>query len=400
MAEEAAKPDQAVAPPPGNPRFPLFDGLRAIAALLVVLVHAARFSGAIVGSSGLAPFLAHANIGVAIFFVISGFLLYRPLLAARLGAAPGVRVRDYTRRRVLRIVPAYWVALTVLAIYPGLDDVFSGHFWIYYGFAQDYSQSTWTNGIPAAWTLGCEAVFYVLLPFLSLLLMWGARALTRRGVCWQLELGVLGALSIASAHYRLASLGASFAANFAWFAAGMVLALASALHGERLAGTARWWSWGGWIAALLAFVVMCKGLGLSPDPYTERDTAAQVLAIYGLSAVVALGLAMPAVCERRPLTAPGRLLAARPLAWLGLVSYGIYLYHQPLMRWLHARASIHGRPLLNCVWLASAGLLLALSAAALSYYLIERPVLRMKEPRRAADSGYAYVTDAEPGPVP
>ena len=98
--EEIAPP--AVSPPPGNPRFPLFDGLRAVAALSVLVFHAGYLSRANEGEAALSPYLARLNVGVAVFFVISGFLLDRPLLAARIGAGPPVRLRDFTRRRYLR----------------------------------------------------------------------------------------------------------------------------------------------------------------------------------------------------------------------------------------------------------------------------------------------------------
>src|SRR5207248_1204356 len=184
-------------PPPGNPRFPLFDGLRAIAALSVLVFHTAYYSRASEGAGGAQPFLARLNVGVAVFFIISGFLLYRPLLAARAGQGPPVRLPDYARRRVLRIVPAYWVALTVLAIYPGLTGPFSGDWWVYYGFGQDYGTRTVVQGIGPAWSLGCEVLFYALLPFISMALAWAARR-AGRTIWWQLELIVLALLSAAS----------------------------------------------------------------------------------------------------------------------------------------------------------------------------------------------------------
>ena len=159
--------------------------------------------------------------------------MYRPLLAARAGAGPPVRIRDYARRRVLRIVPAYWVALTVLSIYPGLPDMFSAHWWVYYGFLQDYSGIRVLGGIDQAWTLGCEVVFYVLLPFVSIAF---ARVASRRGrgIWWQFELVALATLSLLSAVYRMLANAHpqtlpfnSFMATFAWFALGMLLALAS-----------------------------------------------------------------------------------------------------------------------------------------------------------------------------
>ena len=61
---------------------------------------------------------------MTVFFVLSGFLLYRPFLAADLDGLRPVALRDYARRGVLRIVPAYWLALTVIALWLNLDEVF------------------------------------------------------------------------------------------------------------------------------------------------------------------------------------------------------------------------------------------------------------------------------------
>ncbi|MEA2495606.1 MAG: hypothetical protein QOJ29_3517, partial [Thermoleophilaceae bacterium] len=103
----------------------------------MLLTHTAFLSGAnMFGSYG--HFTARLDVGVTVFFVISGFLLYRPFVAARIEGRRAPRVRDYARRRVLRIFPAYWLALTVLAIWPGLVGVWSGYWWAYYALIQNY----------------------------------------------------------------------------------------------------------------------------------------------------------------------------------------------------------------------------------------------------------------------
>jgi peptidoglycan/LPS O-acetylase OafA/YrhL len=374
----------------------LFDGLRAVAALSVLLYHAGYLSRANEGQGGLSPYLARLNIGVAVFFVISGFLLYRPLLAARLGDGAPIRLRDYARRRALRIVPAYWVALTVLALYPGLPDMFSGRWWAYYGFGQDYSGRTVVGGIGPAWSLGCEVVFYALLPFLSLAL---DRLATLRGrrVWWQLELAVLGGLTLASAGWRAyvnshpGIPSSTFASTFGWFAGGMLLAVASVSWrrdpGGRLARVARH-AWVGWVIALIAYVTICRGLALpSGFVFFEHLTITQDLAVYALSGVVACGLALPAAFEQRsgPIT---RALGGQPLAWLGLVSYGIYLYHYPVAYALSGGVSSDGDATAKFIWLAAATAAIAIAAAALSYYIVERPALRFKD-RRAPRSAPA-----------
>ena len=393
MAAETRPPPEAVAPPPGNPRFPLFDGLRAIAALSVLVFHAAYQSRASFGASLPSRLLAQLNVGVAVFFAISGFLLYRPLLAARARAGPPVALRDYARRRVLRIVPAYWVALTVLAIYPGLPDMFSGHLWVYYGFGQDYSGIRVLGGIDPAWTLGCEVVFYALLPFVSIALARAA-GLTGRRVRWQLELAVLAGLCALSAVYRVFANAHknvlpfnSFAATFAWFALGMLLALASVVWtspGSPRLGAAQRYAWWGWPAALVFYLVLCLGLRYTNgDPFFEHDSAGHVLAWYALNGLVAVCLLMPAVFESRAPSAASRLLSWRVLAWLGLVSYGIYLYHNRLLTWIDAKGVVGDDRWVRLVWLSAATLLAVASVAALSYYLVERPILRLKERPRS-----------------
>jgi peptidoglycan/LPS O-acetylase OafA/YrhL len=293
---------------------------------------------------------------------------------------------------VLRIVPAYWVALTVLALYPGLTGVFGSRWWAYYGFAQDYSRRTVIFGIGPAWSLGCEVVFYALLPFLSLGLA-RLSAVRGRRMFWQLEVAVLGGLALASAGWRAyvdahpAVPAATFASTFAWFAAGMLLAVASVTWHRRPDGVLRAvarHAWVGWAVAVIAYLVICRGLGLSGAfVLFAHQSTAQDLGVYALSAVVAVGLALPAAFEPSPRSAVGRFLASPAVAWLGLVSYGIYLYHYPIADHLSGGVSSGGHAAVKFLWLAGATAALATAAGALSYYAVERPALRLKDRRRS-----------------
>ena len=122
----ADAPSPAVAPPPGNPRFPLFDSLRGLAVLAVVVYHVFVFTGAL-DRRVIGELVAVAGgLGPTLFFAISGFLLYRPWVAAGAAGKPRPSTSRYLRRRALRILPAYWFALTVLAIFPGIVGLFSG----------------------------------------------------------------------------------------------------------------------------------------------------------------------------------------------------------------------------------------------------------------------------------
>lgn len=280
----------------------------------------------------------------------------------------------------------------MLAIYPGLPGVFSADWWVYYGFAQNYSTSTFLNGIGPAWTLGCEVVLYALLPFLSLAFA-RAGGLLGRGVWWQLEIAALATLVAGSALYRFAPgdpgvAASALADTFGWFALGMALAVASVV-GSRRPG--RWmrlatrYSWTGWLVAAAAYLVICRGVGLSGGfVFFQQVSEGQRLAVYVLTGIMAVGLVMPAVFEPRRRTLVGRLLAWPQLAWLGLVSYGIYLYHEPLAGALNGGVNGGDDPTLRFIWLAVATAAVAIAAAALSYYVVERPALRLKHRRAAA----------------
>src|SRR4051794_38858942 len=96
-------------------RFRGFDGLRAIAALSVVVYHLSGADGRLLAHH-YGRYLWLLNIGVPLFFIISGFLLYRPFVVARFDGRPRPSTREFLRRRVLRIVPGFWVALTIVCI--------------------------------------------------------------------------------------------------------------------------------------------------------------------------------------------------------------------------------------------------------------------------------------------
>jgi peptidoglycan/LPS O-acetylase OafA/YrhL len=170
QSRRSPRPGQAadLAPPPGNPRFPLFDGLRAIAALSVFLGHTVTGTYSLVGHTSLIVLAIQvADQGLAIFFLISGFLLYRPFLLARL-AGRRLGVRDFAARRALRIIPAYWVALTLFIAAGLVSGVTTSNWWIFYGFLQVYRFNTIGQGIGVAWTLCIEVTFYAALPIFAL----------------------------------------------------------------------------------------------------------------------------------------------------------------------------------------------------------------------------------------
>nr|ABP44838.1 acyltransferases-like protein [Mycolicibacterium gilvum PYR-GCK] len=117
-ASLGAAPAGPPSPPPRldhrPSRDPALAGLRAVAALLVVGTHAAFATGYLTHGY-LGTMYARLEIGVAVFFVLSGFLLFRPWVAAAAEGRRGPSVRRFARRRLRRIVPAYLI--TVVAVF-------------------------------------------------------------------------------------------------------------------------------------------------------------------------------------------------------------------------------------------------------------------------------------------
>ena len=156
-----AHPTDPSQPAPRSAHFPLFDSLRAIAALSVLLYHVRDYSGV---SATVQRYTGHLDMGVTVFFVISGFLLYRPFVHARLRGKPPLATGPYAWRRFLRIVPAYWVALIAAGLLLGNYTVFGTHSPYYFGLLQTFRSDTMFGGISQAWTLSVELSFYVFLP--------------------------------------------------------------------------------------------------------------------------------------------------------------------------------------------------------------------------------------------
>jgi peptidoglycan/LPS O-acetylase OafA/YrhL len=387
-----ATPD-ALRPPPGNPRFPLVDGLRAVAALSVVVTHTAFISG--FNGHGLpGEITARLDIGVALFFVISGFLLYRPFVSARMEGRPGPRVPLYFRRRAIRIIPAYWLALTVLAIWPGLPFVHGPDWWAYYGFLQDFRVIWIQGGLKTAWSLCVEVQFYLLLPVYAIAVQ---RWLSGRTLAFQArtEYGVLALLAALSLWARSLSfadrtpdtISSTIVGTFMWFTVGMAFAVASAQWHRRPAAerpalmrvmAARPGS--AWVAALILLLGLTQiGMPvLDLNAYDDNDWYWGHL----FYAAIAGAFALPAmlgepVAGRRDL--PARVLGWRPVAWLGLISYGIFLWHLPLTEKLLKVQdwTPHG----SFFVFTAVVMVVAVACASASYYLVEKPLLRFKDPR-------------------
>lgn len=424
--------DTTLAAPPSpsqNPRFGGFDGLRAVAALLVVVTHTAFPAGFNARSDFWGPYTARLDVGVAVFFLISGFLLYRPFVYARLAPEHGqVAVGSYLWRRFLRIYPAFWVAFTFTILVlprPDASTPSAGGLLAHYTLTHIYFEDHVLGPLQQSWTLATEVSFYLFLPLYA----WCMRRLRSASIDtrYMHELMGVAVLYLVSVAFRawIETGGLEPAGMYkTWlpartdlFALGMFLAATSAWLQATRRPTPRWLlhratPWISWGLALVAFHWVSKEIGLEhPDargPISfEPSQEFSHQALYGLVGFFGL---IPVVFApvRDPVAGTAeeggirRFLAWRPIVWLGLVSYGIYLWH---IAWIDAylvwfdRGFFDGSSVFG--WVYPLGLeagfielfvfVLALTivCAAISYYLVERPAMRLRRlvpRRRVADS--------------
>ncbi len=304
------------------------------------------------------------------------------------------------------------MALTVLALYRGVDGVLTGEWWRYYLFLPGYSLRTVASGIPTAWSLTVEVSFYIVLPLWALLIAALARS-RASWLCWELSgLAVLALIGVGvqiAASRLLVSdlLATSLLGECVWFAFGMAIAVASVAIQERaqppravsLIGERSGLCWLGALACLIGTAAILHPggvLGIIESLHTKQAVARTLGGIV-LSAGVGTLLMLPAVFGTQAGGVPRRILAWRPMLALGLISYGVYLYHLTIAEWIaesadpaHFSASGLGLATHDGHVLTLALLAMTFAAtvvmATLSYRYVELPFLRLKEPRRAGSS--------------
>ncbi|MFF0739934.1 acyltransferase family protein [Streptomyces sp. NPDC004111] len=383
-------------------RAPALDGLRAVAALLVIALHVGIYTGQVasswlgIGEAGpLGPVISRFTVGVPVFFVLSGLLLYRPYAnAARDGRQPPSTGR-YLWHRVLRILPVYWVVALVSLVWFGRDTL--GELWPAlrtFLLLHIYAPEPIPLGITQTWSLATEVAFYVVLPVLALALhplLRRGRAGTVFGVLAVVELLTLGSLVAthvpSAGAYPLPSLWLPEYAGY--FAAGMALAVLAARPDGPPAAVRRlvrrpWWCWG---VALLAYVVVSTPVSGSTLRY---PTVAEALVEHLLYLVVAVALIAPLALGSGT-GGPARLLAGRVPAWLGRVSYGLFLWHMVVVEgWLRITGQRAGSAEFWVLFPVT--VLLTVALAGLAHYAIERPVSRLRG-RHAAPPATAPAPD-------
>lgn len=363
----AGAPDDRATPVPAT-RLGGLDGLRAIAVALVLVYHFQPEA------------LPGGFLGVDVFFVISGFLITTLLLRQRRSTGR-IDLIGFWRRRARRLLPALTLALLVctsLALASGNRDLLVNikaqllgaiafvSNWVLVALGSDYFTRDTPELYRNTWSLSIEEQFYLLLPILLLLIVRSRSRLTRALLFILLSLGS-AALMAALAAQGTAPSRVYFGSDthvfglFAGVSLAVLLQRTSGVRDETAAG-ARLGAWrqiGLLAAAALGFGVLgwlsATLIEGGPESFAWGFQLASAAALVVVWAIT------------RPGAWIGRWLDCAPLRWVGERSYGIYLWHWPLlmiMPWLPALA-------------------LTVAFAALSYRFVEQPVRRIGL-RRAA----------------
>ncbi|MFV2172477.1 acyltransferase family protein [Actinomadura sp. LOL_016] len=382
-------------PPPIAGHQDSLDGVRAVAALAVLAVHVASSAGTMTRGEGAGWLFNGGQAGVAIFFVLSGLLLYRPWAAAALDGRPAPRAGRYLAKRALRIIPAYWVLIVVYMVTAGRDHIGDPLTWAsLLTFTQIYVPDPWWSSdlgpahLGQLWSLSVEVAWYVTLPITAAVLSWVVRrartgdvgAIAKRLL---IAIGVYGALSfpftlLAYFPERNSQMGVWLPRYFAWFAIGMALAVVTvwARLDERRPVAALCNavadSWAAcWVGAAMLFVVAATPasgpLGLSEPggPWTS----VLHLVLFG---ACALAFAAPVALAPPEHAAMGAALGNPVMRFLGRVSYGLFLWQMIIIvAWYEALDRTFRGSVLTDLPLLAAG---SIAAAALSFYLVERPM--------------------------
>jgi peptidoglycan/LPS O-acetylase OafA/YrhL len=356
---------------------PALDGIRLFAFLAVFWFHAFVFPQVIT--------LPLGKGGVTAFFVLSGFLIGGILLNARdtQGVSLGAKFRTFYARRSLRIFPVYYfvLAITTLLAAAGLHDL---HYsftdpwdWFYLINIADYLVKEWPNAQAHLWTLGVEEQFYLVAPLLIL-------TLGNRKLSWICVLAWIGGAVL---HYLAAAQPNpdQFAGVLPWMQLDpLTLGIAAAIlqrQGRFLGVTPRAFGIAGIVCAILAlptnafpWMVWVGGCDfhLGPAPTNKLIIFCQVVSQWFLSAAVAAVIL--AFWNGRGGWV--RLfLGWKPIAYLGKISYGLYLYHlfvlvtcQNYVPWCqdHRLAG------------ATVALAITIAISAISWHFIENPINELK----------------------
>ncbi|MEI7058119.1 acyltransferase [Nocardioides sp. CCNWLW239] len=369
-------------------RFEGIDSIRALGALAVLTTHVAFWAGAYTDNGVLGVLLARLDVGVAVFFVLSGFLLGRPWLVRAVTSRPAPAAGPYLWKRFLRIAPLYVVTVAVaLGLLRSNQGTGLRTWLVTLVMGNTYLDRSLPAGLTHMWSLAVEVAFYVLLPVIMVVLVGNRRRLTLRRFVLGLAIMaaatyVWGLLAVPLLEERISAMPAQWLpAYLLWFAAGLLLALVQVVREQklrpgyagrlvtlaRLPGSA--WLLVGGLMLVASTPIAGPTMLTSPSP-------AEVVVKHTLYAAVAFVVVATAVFAD-PAGVYGRLLAHRFSQWLGRISYGIFCLHLPvlhLVMWVTGWKVFGGHGFQ--IWAMT--VVISVVVAEVAYRLVEVPLARFR----------------------
>jgi peptidoglycan/LPS O-acetylase OafA/YrhL len=341
---------------PGSRNIPSLDGLRAVSVLMVIAAH---INGALARLIPFVPFwlyLVWGALGVQTFFVISGFLITH-LLLKELQASGTISLKHFYFRRSLRIFPAFYVYLAVAGLVT-LAGWAAGNLRAFL-IAGTYTWNYLGGGsalLEHTWSLSLEEQFYLLWP--AALVLLGTRKSSKLAV-WVILLSPLSRIVtyyLAPNHRALLNAMLHTGLDSIMFGALLAILWRNPRFNQIVQPFIR-----GWTASLAAAFVLV----LAPVFLGARFRGLYIF-VFGFTLnAICLSLILLYVV-RSPDSAVGRVLNTPVLRHLGVISYSLYLWQQMFTS---------NNVLRFFPW----NLLAILACAELSYWLVERPALRLRE---------------------
>jgi peptidoglycan/LPS O-acetylase OafA/YrhL len=328
--------------------------------------------------------VAQLYVGVTIFFVLSGFLLYYPFASAHFGGQSAPSTATYLRRRALRIFPAYWLVLAATMLL-SQSHYSAFNILVHSLLLQIYTRGHIWGPVSQAWSLCTEISFYIFLPAYAWVMSKRRRAGRQQLLVEMAAPCFMFLLAFLLRYYYCVFgnqevwgyLQASLPAQADWFALGMLLAVGKAWYKGREQPRLLvhpLFPMLCWIVSATAFWMVSTQLGLPAFPFGIILTPGQELGQRFLYGLISVALVAPAVFGPENAGRIRQFLRSWPMRKLGIISYGVFLWHLFFLDLFH-------RDVL-------AAFSATLIAAAASYYIIEKPLLgrgaRSAESRMAA----------------